>query len=54
MTNAAFVRALGQIELLFTFLASVLIFREKVSRKEIVGVMLLVVGIVVLVIEKTY
>ena len=54
MTNAAFVRALGQIELLFTFLASVLIFREKVSRKEIVGAMLLVVGIVVLVIEKTY
>ena len=54
MTNAAFVRALGQIELLFTFLASVLIFREKVSRKEIVGVMLLVVGIVVLVVEKTY
>ena len=47
-------RAVGQIELLFTFLASVLIFREKVSRKEIVGAMLLVVGIVVLVIEKTY
>ncbi|GIT49535.1 MAG: hypothetical protein Ct9H300mP14_14630 [Gammaproteobacteria bacterium] len=47
-------RALGQIELLFTFLASVFIFREKVSRKEILGVMLLVVGITVLVIEKTY
>jgi drug/metabolite transporter (DMT)-like permease len=54
LTNAAFVRALGQIELLFTFLASVLIFREKVSRKEIVGVMLLVVGIVALVLEKAY
>ena len=54
LTNAAFVRALGQIELLFTFLASVLIFREKVSRKEIVGVVLLIVGIVVLVLEKTY
>ena len=54
LTNASFVRALGQVELLFTFLASVLIFRETVSRKEIVGVMLLVVGIVVLVLEKTY
>ena len=54
LANAAFVRALGQIELLFTFLASVFIFREKVSRKEILGVMLLVVGITVLVIEKTY
>ena len=40
--------------LFFYFLASVLIFREKVSRKEIVGVVLLIVGIVVLVLEKTY
>ena len=52
LTNVAFVRALGQVELLFTFLASVLIFREKVTLTEIVGVLLLISGIVVLVLEK--
>jgi drug/metabolite transporter (DMT)-like permease len=46
------VRALGQVELLFTFLASVLIFREKVTRTEIVGVLLLTGGIILLVLDK--
>ncbi|HJP10469.1 MAG: hypothetical protein CMK60_00655 [Proteobacteria bacterium] len=52
LTNVAFVRALGQVELLFTFLASVLIFREKVTRTEIVGVLLLTGGIILLVLDK--
>lgn len=52
LTNAAFVRALGQVELLFTFLVSVLIFREQVRRSEILGALLLIGGIIVLVLEK--
>lgn len=44
--NAAYVRALGQIELLFTFLVSVFYFREKVNRLEIAGICAIVFGIV--------
>ena len=52
LTHAAYVRALGQIELIFTFLVSVVFFREKVSRTEIIGVILLSGAIVLLVLEK--
>jgi len=47
LQNAAYVRAVGQIELVFTFLASVLFFREKVRGLEVVGI-LLVVGAILL------
>ena len=52
LTNAAYVRALGQVELIFTFLVSVLFFREKVTRAEIGGAVLLASGIVILIIER--
>ena len=52
LTNAAYVRALGQVELVFTFLVSVLFFREKVTRAEIGGAALLASGIVILIIER--
>ena len=48
LQNAAYVRALGQVELLFTFLASTLFFREKSTRLEIIGIALVVLGIIVL------
>jgi drug/metabolite transporter (DMT)-like permease len=47
--NAAYVRALGQVELIFTFIASVLVFREKSTAIEIAGIGLIVVGILILV-----
>lgn len=47
--HAAYVRALGQVELLFTLLASVLFFREHVSARELAGMGLVVGGIVLLV-----
>jgi len=47
MQNATYVRALGQIELVFTFVAAVAVFRERVSRMEITGI-LLVVGAILL------
>lgn len=46
--NAAYVRALGQIELVFTFIASRRVFGEHSSRLEIAGVLLIVAGILCL------
>ena len=46
--NAAHVRAVGQIELVFTFIASILFFKETVSRLEIIGIVL-VVGAILLI-----
>jgi len=46
--NAAHVRALGQVELFFAFLTSVLFFRERITRAELTGVSLVVAGILVL------
>lgn len=36
--NAAYVRALGQVELLFAVASSVVIFKERISRVELLGV----------------
>ena len=52
LTNAAYVRALGQVELIFTFLVSVLFFKEKITRAEIGGAVLLASGIVILILER--
>jgi len=46
LQSAAYVRTLGLIELVFTFMISILAFREKPARNEILGVALLVAGIV--------
>lgn len=49
LQNAAYVRALGQIELAFTFAVSWFWFREQANAKEIAGVLLIIGGLVVLV-----
>jgi drug/metabolite transporter (DMT)-like permease len=43
--NAAYVRALGQIELLFTLAAAHFVFRERTTRLELAGIVLTVAGI---------
>jgi len=48
LQNATYVRALGQIELLFTFAATLLFFREKVSLQEIIGIVLITASIMVI------
>ncbi|WP_412050958.1 EamA family transporter [Hoeflea sp. Naph1] len=48
LQTAAVVKALAQIEMIFTFASSVLIFREHVNKLEISGCILIVAGIVVL------
>lgn len=50
LQQAAIVKALAQIEIIFTFASSVLVFRESVNRLEILGCLLIVGGIVVLVV----
>lgn len=50
LVNAGLVRALGQVELLFTFAASAWFFRERVTRRDVVGALLIVAGILLLLI----
>lgn len=52
LQNAAYVRALGQIELVFTFIASFLIFGERSTRRELAGIALIVLGILLLLIAR--
>ena len=52
MQNAAYVRALGQIELVFTFISSMLFFGERISRTEVLGIALVVAGIVMLIMSR--
>ncbi len=46
--SVAYVRSLGQIELIFTFAASYFIFKERPNRMEVAGVLLIAAGIIVL------
>lgn len=48
LQQVAYVRALGQIELVFTFLASFFLFRERVNPLELAGCLLIVGGILTL------
>ena len=52
LQNAAYVRALGQVELVFTFAVTYIYFREHTSRNELTGILLLVSGIVVLLLAR--
>lgn len=52
LQNAAYVRALGQIELVFTFAASYLFFKERSTSREVAGIVLVVVGILLLLIAR--
>ena len=49
LQNAAYVKAVGQVELVFTFLASYFIFKERSTPKELAGIALIVVSILVLI-----
>lgn len=48
LQNATYVRALGQIELIFTFVATLLFFREKVAQAEIAGITLITAAIIII------
>lgn len=48
LQKVAYVRSLGQIELVFTFLSSWLVFRERIVFQEIVGCVLIVLAILII------
>ncbi len=45
LQNAAYVKAVGQIELIFSLIASVLFFRETITRREYLGMGILAISI---------
>ena len=49
LQNAAYVKALGQVELILSVMASTLFFRERISLREFAGMAVLVVSILMLV-----
>lgn len=49
LQNAAYVRAVGQVEIVFTLLVSVLVFREKLTAREGAGIALVIGSVVALV-----
>ena len=49
LQNAAYVKAVGQIELLFTFAGSYFVFKERSSGREILGAVLIVASILALI-----
>jgi drug/metabolite transporter (DMT)-like permease len=49
LQQAAYVKVLGQVEMLFTFASSVFVFKETITRLEIAGCALIVCGVVALV-----
>ncbi|MEH6633571.1 MAG: EamA family transporter [Halopseudomonas aestusnigri] len=51
LENAAHVRTLGQVELIFTLIIGYVFFKERLSRKELIGISLITAGILTLVIE---
>lgn len=46
--KVAYVRALGQIELVFTFIVSYVFFKERTNRMEFTGILLIIGGILLL------
>jgi len=48
LQQAAIVKALAQVEMLFTFASSVFIFKEQINRYEVAGCLLIVFGILAL------
>ena len=52
LENAAYVRAVGQIELVFTFMASIFFFKETTNRLEWLGMILIVAGILIFIMAR--
>ena len=52
LTTAAEVRAVGQIELIFSILISIIFFREKIRKTELFGIILLGISILIIIFQK--
>ena len=53
LIQSSFVRAIGQIELLFSYVSSKYMFKEKVKITEILGIIIFVVGVLILLLNKS-
>jgi drug/metabolite transporter (DMT)-like permease len=49
LQQAAYVKVLAQVEMLFTFAASVFVFKESINRTEVAGCLMIVCGVVAIV-----
>ncbi|MEK9732612.1 MAG: EamA family transporter [Pelagibacteraceae bacterium] len=52
IVQAAFVRAVGQIELLFSYLSSRFLFKEKIKFIEIMGILIFITGVFLIIFYK--
>lgn len=52
LVQSSFVRALGQIELVFSYISSTLFFKEKVKLIEIIGILIFVSGVGIILVFK--
>lgn len=48
LQQVAVVKAVGQVEMLFTFASSVFVFKEKINRLELAGCLLIIAGVLLL------
>ncbi len=51
LQNAAYVRAVGQVELIFTFIASAVFFKEKTNRMELTGIFVIFLAIIAIILS---
>ena len=51
--QASFVRALGQVEIFFSFVSSKYFFKEKITTIEIIGIIIFVIGVTMMLLTKT-
>ncbi|MBK5945328.1 hypothetical protein CCR83_02405 [Rhodobacter veldkampii DSM 11550] len=49
LQNAAYVRAVGQVEIVFTLIVSALVFKERLTAREGVGIALVVASLILIV-----
>jgi len=52
LIQSSFVRALGQVEIIFSYISSRFYFKEKIKINEIVGVIIFIIGILILLLLK--
>ena len=52
LMQSSFVRALGQIEIIFSYFSSRFYFKEKIKINEIIGVVIFIIGILILLLLK--
>ena len=48
LIQASFVRALGQVELIFSYISSKYLFKEKIKKIEIIGILTFIIGLIIL------